>query len=153
MVLTVRVLWTCCSIVIPATREQGPITAKNSLKSITACCAGAGMADLCPSDDDGAETDPKFIKRGVSAIKRREYLAKYRQSQKYKDYQAAYRATDVGKSKAKKRNQDQKNKGNVSKYWKSPKGKALARKGYLKKKASPGKLLMLRIQVLVILPL
>ena len=64
MVLTVRVLWTCCSIVIPATREQGPITAKNSLKSITACCAGAGMADLCPSDDDGAETDPKFIKRG-----------------------------------------------------------------------------------------
>jgi hypothetical protein len=86
------------------------------------------MADLCPSDDDGAETDPLVVKRGASAIKRREYFARYRQSQKYKDYQAAYRATDLGKAKAKKRNQDQKNKGNVSKYWKSSKGKALAHK-------------------------
>lgn len=43
------------------------------------------------------------------------------------------------------RNQAQKLKGNVSKYWKSPKGKALAAKEYQKKKADPGKLIQLRI--------
>ena len=106
------------------------------------------MIDLCPSDDEGQITSPDAIKRGVDALKRSkrsEYLARYRKTKKYLDYQAAYRATDVGKAKARKRNQEQKNKGNVSKYWKSAKGKALAHKEYMKKKANPGKLLMLRI--------
>jgi hypothetical protein len=61
------------------------------------------------------------------------------------EYNKAWHDTPKGKESTRKKNQKQKLNGNVSKYWKGEKGKALAHKEYLKKKADPGKLLMLRI--------
>ena len=57
----------------------------------------------------------------------------------------AWKKTEAGKASVRRSNQKQKLNGNVSKYWKSPKGKALSAKEYQKKKANPGKLLQLRI--------
>ena len=68
-----------------------------------------------------------------------------RANAKHRDGQDAWRKSETGKASVYASNQKQKANGNVSKYWKSPKGKALAARGYQKKKADPGKLLQLRI--------
>lgn len=57
----------------------------------------------------------------------------------------AWRHSEAGKASISRSNRKQRLNGNVAKYHKSPKGKALHAKEYQKKRANPGKLLQLRI--------
>jgi hypothetical protein len=96
------------------------------------------------SDEDGCDRDASANTKLTRQKLPRPITLEEKRARQKLAYQK-WAASAKGKATQKRRNERAKANGSVSKFWKSDKGKALAHKEYLKKKASPGKLLMLRI--------